>query len=171
MKSFLKRTLPNCVFTDRQYENSFAVCLTAWSLLFHSRCPRCLLLADYKQISHNSQSIFLPSTVLFQLTHCYFLWNWITQFVRILFLKALISIEVNKSLLNECKNKWMVCSVISHSPFMVHEMSWQKFQWLWGLFCLSQKQLCSRKLSLPGEWLSEKHSISVSIVLQKEKDL
>ena len=147
------------------------VCDGLESWLFNSRCPCCLLLADHKQISHNSQSIFLPSTVLFQLMLCYFLWNWITQFVRILFLKALIGIEVNKSLLNKWKNKWMVCTVISHGPLMVHEMSWQKFQWLWGLFCLSQKQLCSRKLNLPEEWLSEKHSITVSIVLQKEEDL
>lgn len=56
-------------------------------------------------------------------------------------------------------------------PFIVHETWWQQFQWLWGLFCHCQGQLCSRKLSLPGDLLSEKHSIAVSIVLQKEEDL
>lgn len=54
-------------------------------------------------------------------------------------------------------------------PFMAGETSWQTFQWLWGLFCLCQGELFSRKLKLPGEQLSEKHSIAVSIVLQKEE--
>lgn len=118
MKSFLKHTLPNCVFTDKTVWELICCLLDGLeSLLFDSRCPCCLLLADYKQIYHNSQSLFLPSTVLFQLMLCCFLWNWITQFVRILFLKALISTEVNKSLFSDLSwpphGAWHVLTKIS----------------------------------------------------------
>ena len=117
MKSFLKHTLSNCVFTDKTVWELICCLLDGLeSLLFDSRCPCCLLLADHKQISHNSQSIFLSSTVLFQLMLCYFLWNWITQFVRILFLKALIGIEVNKSLLNILMTKFINETPINEWP-------------------------------------------------------
>lgn len=161
MKSFLKHTLSNCVFTDKTVWELICCLLDGLeSLLFDSRCPCCLLLADHKQISHNSQSIFLPSTVLFQLMLCYFLWNWITQFVRILFLKALIGIEVNKSLLNKWENKWMVYSVISHGPLRCMKCLDKNFSGS-GVSFASARNSC-----VPESWICQESGFQKSTASQ-----